>query len=174
MNGNFGFIHEKIEIKILILFIMRRLRAPIRFDALTALAMCDDGISYFDFAECVFDLVRTEHLLCEEGMYSLTPKGGRNGEITENSIPFSVRKIAEKNTSAFSSAQARDTMISTSHEVNPECGCTVSLSFSDGLGTILAVELFAESEKQAVNLEKGFRSKAERIYHDLIGLILEN
>ena len=38
--------------------------------------MCDDAIDYFDFSECLADLVRTEHLsLSEDGLYSITERG---------------------------------------------------------------------------------------------------
>ena len=53
MRRRFGFIHEEFEIKILILFILRRLSAPIPIDTLAELVICDDGISYFEFSECV-------------------------------------------------------------------------------------------------------------------------
>lgn len=44
--------------------------------------MCDDGIDYFAYAECLNDLVRTEHLrLTEDGCYAITPKGLKNSEI---------------------------------------------------------------------------------------------
>ena len=56
MKRQFGFIHEKLEIKILILFILRHMSEPISFDVLTELTMCDDGIGYFDYMECVAEL----------------------------------------------------------------------------------------------------------------------
>lgn len=57
-----GFIHDKLEIKFLILYITARVIEPIPFDTVWDLAMCDEGVDYFDFAECLSDLVRTEHL----------------------------------------------------------------------------------------------------------------
>ena len=172
MKGNFGFIHEKIEVKILILFILRRLSKPVKLDVLTELTLCDDGISYFDFTECVNELVRTEHLKIEDGMYSLTGKGIRNGEITENSLPYSVRTKAEKTTSTTRAEQNRSAMIKTHSTVNPDGGCTVAMSLSDGLGDIVTLELFAANESQALALEKGFRKNAENIYNTLIEMIL--
>jgi len=172
MEGNFGFIHEKIEIKILILFILRRLPEPVPFYILTELALCDDGISYFDLTECVAELVKTEHLRLDGGMYSLTEKGARNGEITENNLPFSVRLKAETNVSIIRIAQNRNSMIKTSHSVDPNGGCVVDLSLSDGISNVVSMELLAMNEKQAASLEKGFRRNAERIYKALIEMIL--
>jgi len=173
MKGNFGFIHDKIEIKILILFILRRLPEPISYDVLTELTMCDDGISYFDFSECVAELLKTEHLHCENELYSLTAKGARNGEITENSLPFTVRMTAENGASIIRAAQNRNAMIKTSHATKPDGGCAVNLALSDGIGDIVSMELLAANERQAKELEKGFRNNAENIYNALIEMILE-
>jgi len=172
MERNFGFIHDKLEIKILILFIMRRVPEPVTFDALTGLTLCDDGISYFAFSECVAELVQTEHLRFEGDKYSLTKKGERNGKVTENSLPFSVRMSAEEGAVAFRALQDRNAMIKTSHASNPDGGCSVTLSLSDGVGKIASMELFAADEKQALALEKGFRKNAESIYKALIEMIL--
>ena len=51
-----GFIHDKLEIKFLILYITARVIEPIPFDTVWDLAMCDEGVDYFDFAECLSDL----------------------------------------------------------------------------------------------------------------------
>ena len=51
-----GFIHDKLDIKLLVLYIMSRVVAPIEFATLTDLVLCDDGIDYFDYAECVAEL----------------------------------------------------------------------------------------------------------------------
>ena len=87
-----GFIHDKLEIKFLILYITARVIEPIPFDTVWDLAMCDEGVDYFDFAECLSDLVRTEHLtLSADGLYAITDKGLRNSRICESSLPYSVR-----------------------------------------------------------------------------------
>ncbi len=60
--ASFGFITDKLEIKFLILYIASRLVGPVPFETLQDLSMCDGGVDYFDFAECLADLGRTEHL----------------------------------------------------------------------------------------------------------------
>jgi hypothetical protein len=172
MNGSFGFIHEKLDIKILILFILYRMPEPITFDTLTELAMCDGGICYFDYADCVAELVMTEHVRLEDGRYSLTGKGVRNSEITENCLPFTVRMEAEKSTSAMRTAINRNSMIKTSHEPGPSGGFQANLSMSDGIGDIITIKLHTANERQALAIEKGFRMNAENIYNALIEAML--
>ena len=83
-----GFIHDKLEIKFLILYITARVIEPIPFDTVWDLAMCDEGVDYFDFAECLSDLVRTEHLtLSADGLYAITDKGLRKSRICEPASP---------------------------------------------------------------------------------------
>jgi len=173
MRGNFGFIHEKIDIKILILYILRRIPASVTFDELTGLVMCDEGISYFDFTECIAELIKTKHIRHKDNKYSLTVKGAHNGEITEKSLPYTVRCKVDDITSNFRSMLGRDEMITTQYTVNPDGSCTVALSLSDGLGDVVSMSLYSVNEKQALALEKGFRKKAENIYMTLIEAILD-
>ena len=53
----YGFIHEKLDIKILILFVLRRLPGTVEAETLRGLVMCDDGIGYFDYSDCLSELV---------------------------------------------------------------------------------------------------------------------
>jgi len=173
MTENFGFIHERIEIKVLILFIMRRLPEPVTIEVLTELTMCDEGISYFDITECISMLVKTKHMQLKDKRYSLTVKGERNGEILEKNLPYSVRIKAEDAAAFLRSAQNRSSMIKTQRSANSDSGYKVALSLSDGVGDIISMELFAANEKQADALEKGFRKNAEKIYHAIVEMIVK-
>ena len=171
MSGNFGFIHERIEVKVLILFIMRRLTEPVTLEVLTGLALCDDGIGYFDVMECLTALIETKHIRLEDGKYILTNKGKRNGETLENNLPQSIRIKAEASTALVRSNLNRDAMIKTKSSINDNGGYKVSLSLSDGIGDIISMELLAANEQQANTIEKGFRKDAEKIYHAIIDLL---
>jgi len=172
MKRRFGFIHEKSEIKVLILFILRRLKAPISIDTLAELTLCDGGISYFDFSECVEELVSTNHILFDNNMYSITKKGARNGATMEETLPLSVRHVAEKTVATVKSSQQRDSMIKTLHKVNNDGTCTAVLSMSDGIEDIIKIELHSTNEQQATELKNGFHKNAEKAYNALINAIL--
>lgn len=174
MDERFGFIHEKLDIKILILYILRRLPEPVTFDTLGELTLCDEGISYFDFAECVSELVSTEHIKTDGHTYSLTDKGIKNADITENSIPFSVRAKAEKSSSDLRFQLNRKAMITSSHSIRRKGGYTVDLSLSDGISDIISLKLYAVNQAQAQALEDGFTKNAEDIYNKIIRLILDD
>lgn len=168
MDNRHGFIRDKLDIKILILFVMRRIDQPMTIDELTEVAICDDGISYFDFAECLSELVSTNHVEYDGTKYSITQKGIKNGGVTESTLPYSVRVRAEKNTAVMSARLSRGEMISTSRMIRRGGGYTVTLAMSDGIDDVLNMQLYASSEKQASRMEKAFREKAEKIYSNLL------
>ena len=174
MSDNFGFIHDRLDIKILILYILRRLRDPAQFGTLTELTMCDGGVSYFDFSECLAELVKTGHVSLEDGGYVITEKGERNGSVTEVNLPYSVRCKADESTTALRAAIVRDALIETSHSRIPdsESGWETSLSIADGVGEIISMKIFAASEKHAIALEKGFRKNAEKAYAALLEILI--
>ncbi len=172
--ARFGFIHDKLEIKILILFITRRLAAPVDLSTLASLTLCDDGISYFDFAECVSELVQSEHLLEKDGLYVITEKGKKNGAITESSIPYSVRIKAERAALALAEIQKREALVRTAHEQRLDGNYSVYLALDDDMGNIMNLTLLAGSEEQAQALEGGFRKKAEKLYSQIIDTILND
>jgi len=167
----YGFIHEKLEIKILILFILNRLPAPIDLDSLAELVLCDNGITYFDFADALGELVSTEHVAEEDGQYVITDKGNQNGSVTENVVPYSVRMKAEQGTQEMSKVLKRKSMIKATHSER-ENGITVNLSLSDGLGDIINMDILAGSERQALVIEKNFKKNAEHIYNAVVKILL--
>ena len=137
-----GFIHDKLEIKFLILYITARVIEPIPFDTVWDLAMCDEGVDYFDFAECLSDLVRTEHLtLSADGLYAITDKGLRNSRICESSLPYSVRLRCDKNLAACNRHLRRKSQVKASTEKRPNGTYTVRLELSDDMGSVMDLRL---------------------------------
>lgn len=167
-----GFIHDSLDIKILILFILNRLDAPIDLDILADLALLDDGITYFDVSECVTDLIKTGHILDTDGLLSITEKGIRNGRVTESGIPYSVRERAKHKTTALSRVQRRDAMIGAQQSPLQTGGFSVMLTLSDGLGEILDMKLYAATEEQATMMTSTFRKNAEQIYSQIVETFL--
>ncbi len=170
--SRFGFIHDKLDIKILILYILQRLPDGVPLDILADLVLCDDGISYFDFAESVSELCATGHLVCSDECYFLTDKGRRNGRITESGIPYSIRRKADKSSLETANTMRRRGLIKTSSSENADGGINVELSLSDGKSDIIELKILAGSEAQAAEMKKAFRKNAEHIYNDIVSVII--
>jgi len=168
-----GFIHDSLDIKILILYILGHLDAPIDLDTLADLSLLDDGISYFDISECATDLIKTGHIMEENGLLVITEKGLRNGRATESGIPYSVRTRAKQRTAPLSRIQRRDAMVSATATPLKTGGFTVNLTLNDGLGEILNMNLYAATETQADTMTNTFHKKAEQLYEQLITSLID-
>lgn len=86
-----GFIQGKLEIKLLILYILARADEPLDMDTLLDVAMCDSGVSYFDFSTALAELVESLHVERKSGLFHITQQGRDNGGIMEDRLPYSVR-----------------------------------------------------------------------------------
>ena len=166
-----GFIHEKLDIKLFILFILRHLPDYISFEKLSDYVLVDDGFDYFEYTQCLAELVDTGLIIQKDNCYKVTRKGARHVQTVESSLPYSVRNKAEKALAPLIEKMKRDALIGTNHKQLPKGGYKVELSLSDGIGEIVSVSILAADEKQAVDMEKNFRDNAETLYHSMIGLL---
>lgn len=170
-----GFIHDKLEIKFLILYITARIIEPVPFDTVLDLAMCDDGVDYFDFAECLRDLVKTGHLtFSDSGLYAITDKGMRNSQICESSLPYSVRLRCDKNVGECNRKLRRKSQVKASCEKRTNGTYTVSLSLDDDMGSVMDLKLMVAREDMAAVLADRFRNAPERIYGQIINVLLSD
>ena len=172
MEKHFGFIHEPMEIKLLILYVLRHLPAAIDAEQLADLVLIDGGINYFDYKDCLAGLVRTAQVDETENGYRVTAKGARNCEALEDTIPYSVRVKAERTMAPVIAEMRRNEMILANHETG-EHGVTVYLAVNDGIGTILDLKILAADEAQAKRIEKNFKRDAEEIYHRFVAELSE-
>lgn len=168
-----GFIHDKLEIKFLILYIAARVIEPVPFDTLLDLAMCDEGVDYFDFSECLRDLVKTEHLTVSDGgLYAITEKGARNSRICESSLPYSVRLKCDQNTGECNRLLRRKSQVRASCEKRSNGTYSVNLSLRDDMGSLMDLKLMVVREDLANLLVERFRQSPEKTYNEIISALL--
>lgn len=168
-----GFIHEKLDIKLLILFILSRLPAPVDRGTLDELCQqCDDGVGYFDYSDCLGELIASGHVIGEDEEYCATEKGKRNGKEIENNLPYSVRARAIRLLAPVEERLARAAMIRADSTTDEE-GCHVKLSMSDGKGEVVSLSVLCAGEDQAKTMKKNFRRNAEKIYQRIVEILCE-
>lgn len=172
--SSFGFISDKLEIKFLILYIAARMVGPVPFEVLQDVSMCDEGVDYFGFSECLADLVRTEHLTLSDGLYSITEKGRVNSAICETSLPYSVRMQVDKDLVAHNERIKRQNLVGARVEPRNQGGYTVTLSLSDELDHLMKLELLVTREEMAMELQKRFKEKAETLYSRILAVLYED
>lgn len=168
----YGYIRDKLDIKVLVLYLTSRTAAPIDFSALTDLSLCDEGVDYFLFAQAVSELVESDHLLLEDGRYSITEKGRKNGSVCEESLPPSVRQKCDRNLAVLNARLRQEAQIRT--EIIPRAensGFTVRLILDDNDGNLMTTELYSPSEEQAGRMAQAFRACPERIYRAFVSAL---
>lgn len=166
-----GFIQDELDLKLLVLYIMSRVAAPITFFQLLDLALCDAGVDYFSLTQAVNHLVETEHLELDGDRYSITEKGRHNSEICENSLPFSVRRHCAENLVKVNDALRSEEQIQASISPNPDGTCTVHLYFSDDNGPLLDMKVISPSNAQGDALVSRFKRAPAQMYHKLMAVL---
>ena len=164
-----GFIRDKLEIKFLILYIASRVSEPLPLEGMQELTMCDDGIDYFEFSECLNDLVKTDHLrLTEDGRYGITTKGLRNSEICESSLPYSVRIRTDKNINAYNKMILRRNQVQSRVLTRENGTFTVELQLRDDVDSVMKLELMVATEEMARDLAERFEKNPEQLYSGML------
>lgn len=166
-----GFIHDKLDTKLLLLYIMDRVAAPIDFSILTDLAMCDDGVDYFQFAESVSELLDSGHLSQDVELYSITDKGRRASSAGESSLSSVIRRRCDQRLLPLNQALKRKAQIRA--EVQPaNTGYSVYLSMDDDAGSLFTLTLLAPSQEEGQRIADQFLQHPDRIYNGILGVLL--
>ena len=171
MDG-WGFIHAKLDLKILILYVLKRLPAPVDPEALAELVLIDGGVGYFDYKQCLAELIDGAQVDQTEDGCAITAKGSRNAGILSGELPYTVRLKADSATRRAAEEMRRQGMILANHETGGS-GVTVYLSVSDGLGSIFDLKILAADEEQAKKIERNFKKNAESYYNRMIDILSE-
>ena len=170
----FGFIHEKMDIKILILYVLDLLPGPVDAITLSELVFCDDGIGYFDYSDCLAELAESGQIIDKKGTYQITEAGKKNVAAVGSSIPYSVRMKARKVASPLAERMRRAAMIVAEHERQDDGTFQVRLGVTDGVSNLLSMTIMAPTEALADTIERTFRERAEQVYHEVIRILTES
>lgn len=167
-----GFIHGKLDIKMLTLYIMARVAAPIDFTTMTDLVLCDDGVDYFLFAEGVSELLESEHLAKDGECYSITEKGIRNSLDIESSLSSVIRKRCDQRLVPLNAALKRKAQVRSEVIPSGDGSATVRLALDDDQGELFSLSLLAATVEDGQNVASRFSRHPDRIYNGILGVLL--
>ena len=161
-----GFIHDMMDVKVLILYVTSRSNYPMTIQEIYEVCYVDDCLSYFDVCTAVPEMVKSGHLLAVgEDRFEISPKGKEAGELTADSIAYTVKQKAENAVSRFNRQIRRSSYVKTQVVQRDGGDYSVIMSLDDEAGTLMTLELVAPNQRQAVRLSKLFEKKAEEIYN---------
>ena len=170
-----GFIHDMLDVKVLILFVMARVNYPVDIQQIYELCYQDDCLSYFDVCTAVPEMVKSGHLKeTDPDHYAITEKGKADGSLTEDSIAFTVKQRADNAVSRFNRQIRRSSFVKT--QIIPREGTdfSVIMALDDETGNLMTLELMAPNQRQAVRLAKLFERKAEAVYNLAMAELLDD
>jgi len=168
-----GFIRDKLDVKLLILYLLDRVVAPIDFAALTDLSMCDSGVDYFIFAEAVSELLESKHIAKNNDLYSITEKGHRSNADCESSLSLVIRRRCDERLSPLNAQLRRNAQIQAVVTQNKNDSFTLNLSLDDDMGNLMTISLNAVSEAQCDQMARYFQANPETVYRVLLSTLLQ-
>lgn len=161
-----GFIHDMIDVKVLILCVVSRACYPMTCQEIYEVCYQDDCLSYFDVCTALPQMVESGHLRkTDEERYEITEKGKNDGAVLEDSIAFTVKQRAENAIARFNRQLRRSSFVKTQVVPRENGDFSVIMALDDDSGNLMTLELLAPNQRQAVRLGKLFEMKAENIYN---------
>lgn len=169
-----GFIHDMLDVKILILFIMNRVLYPVDTQIIYELAYQDECLSYFDVCEAVPQMVESGHLeQTEEQLYVITDKGRETCQATDDSIAYPVMQRAQAAVERFNRERRRDDYIHTQIVPRPDGNVSVVMALDDDMGNLMTLELSAPSAREGRKLANSYRIQAELLFQAIMTQLLD-
>ena len=169
-----GFIHDMLDVKILILFVMSRVSYPVTIGEIYELCYQDECLSYFDVCTAIPEMVKSGHLKqLDEEKYAITDKGRADGSLTEDSIAFTVKQRAENAVAKYNRQIRRSSFVKTQIIPRDSGDYSVIMSLDDEMGNLMTLELMAPDQRQAVRLGRLFEKKAEMVYNLTMAELLD-
>ena len=169
-----GFIHDMMDVKVLILYVVSRSNYPMTTQEIYELCYQDDCLSYFDVCTAIPQMVASGHLQqVDEEHYEITEKGHHDGALTEDSIAFTVKQRAENAVSRFNRQLRRSSFVRTQVLPRENGEHSVIMALDDDAGNLMTLELMAPNQRQAVRLSKFFEGKAESVYNLIMMELLD-
>ena len=133
-----GFIHDMMDVKILILYVTARAEYPMTTQEIYEVCYQDDRLSYFDVCTAIPEMVVSGHLQeVEKDKFAITEKGRQDGELTADTLVFTLRQRAENAVQRFNRQTRRSSFVKTQVEECDNGEYTVRMSLDDQAGCLM-------------------------------------
>lgn len=169
-----GFIHDMLDVKVLILYVMARALYPLDAQKVYELCYQDDCLSYFDVQTALPEMIQSGHLEQTPEGIVITEKGREACSVTEDSIAYPVAQRAQRAVERFNRTVRRDSFIHV--QVLPRQGgdFSVVMGLDDELGNLMTLELMAPTQTQGRRLGEAFRQQADTLFQTVMQLLTED
>ena len=165
MTGPVGYLHDKMDVKILILFIMSRIERPLNREEMFEIAFQDDSLNYFVFIESLDELCESKQLLLDSsGYYRITESGKKNCSVVEDSLAIPVVSkvsavLREKNLEI-----RRDSFIIAETTQDEKGQWYANVRYQEGASPVMTLSLSAPTQALAAAMAENMKRNYNTIY----------
>ena len=175
MEQKRGFVHDMLDVKVLILYALSLFSEPVTFPTLLEVCLQDDGVNYFELQDAVTQLESSGHLTeTDQGAILLTDQGRAHGQLTQDSLAAPLRQRVTAAVSAWKAGQKRQSQVQTEILQAEDETYQVQLTLRSPAGSLMELQLPASSLKQARQLSEQMNRNAEALYAQTLALLLQD
>ncbi len=185
-------LKDKTDIKIFILYLMKNIDYPLDFNTLSDIAVQDEFISYFDFAECfgqlldngtvaqirVGDQIMTEASIGRNGrpekkneLYVITERGIEVVEQLHSNLLNAIKEKSLKSALRMLSFKERGSDVRCECEERYGGGYNLRCEITEKKKPVLKLELVVEDREQLEQMRENFNERPEVVYRGVIALL---
>lgn len=160
-----GFLHNKLDVKVLILFILARIDTPLSGQEIYEVAYQDDSLNYFTLTESLPELVGSGHITKDErDRYAITDKGRKQGSYVEDSIAVPVVQKVSAAIEKKLTTLRREGYITTAVTQDEDGYWIVTLRYRDEKLPMMSLSLMAPSQSLGEAMAKNLKKNADTLY----------
>ncbi len=160
-----GYLHDKLDVKVLILFILARIETPLDVDQIYEVAYQDESLNYFVLAESLPELCDTGHLSVDQnGCYTITEKGRKQGGFVEDSLAIPVVQKVSVSIQQKIDQIRRESLLSTEVQQDENGNYMAVLHYRDNELPLMTISLYSPNESHAAAMANNMRKNITDIY----------
>lgn len=169
---------ELADKKLLILYILQKINHPVNYKELLELVISISDMNYFDFQQFLQELLEdhfvVKYIQSDDEVIELTTEGKNALELTIDMLPGILKlKVDSSFKEKYNQIKDEFSIYAKYTPIN-ETNFTVTCKIIENNRTIFDLETFADSKEQAKQIVYNWNNNAEKIYPEILQILMEN
>ena len=160
------------ENKVLILYILNKLKAPINNDALMQLVLSIQDMNYFYFQQFLIDLLEDKYIAEKDSLYEITELGKETLKLTEDLLPGIIKLRVDNSIKKELDEIKNEVSISSEFAIDNDNNFMIKCKIVENNTTIFEVSTFAGSREQAKLISENWEQNANDLYPKIMDLLV--
>lgn len=162
-----GGLRNRTHIKILITFIVNKIKEPLRDTMLIEALQIHGLANYFEATQALDELIDGGNLSCADGLVYITPKGALSVDELSQEIPRSVRETALADAINLQLIEKRESE-NTVETVKIDKGYNVTFRVKHKNDILMELTVYAADFEQAEQLKHNFLKNPSNVYSTVV------